>query len=172
MSRYAGKFQRDCGSVTCGLSHTNRNSVCLRGCVRLRGSAPAACLSLKEPIYNSQHLLCIPREDCLVWAAPDFNLASQLQFPNLTLRLSVPVCRSRADFTFACQRASATPLPFQRVNSGCICHHKSRSQHTSFSLSHGWVSVRLCVQTSVCCVLCCPSSSFNSGSVCAALLHM
>lgn len=80
----------------------------LRGCIRLLGShlsATAACLTLKEPIYNLEHLLCIPREDCLVWAAPDFNLASRLQFPNLSLRLSVRGLRSSCLSASLCKAA-------------------------------------------------------------------
>lgn len=122
-----------------------------------------ACLTLKEAIYNSQRLLCIPREDCLVWAAPDFNLASQLQFPNLSLRLSVPVQPQRGRLHVACQRASRTSLPFRRVNSGCVCLHKSHSKRTSFSLSHGWVSVHLCVQTSMCCYSVAEAAHWNTA---------
>lgn len=117
--RHPDVFQRN--PVTCWFSCINSTSFFF-GSPR---SAPAACLTLKESIYNSEHLLRIPREERLVWAAPDLNLASQLQFPNLSSRLSE---RERAAFTFAaCQRASVRPPAFQRVNSGCVRHHKSRS---------------------------------------------
>lgn len=107
--RRTDMFQRHSGGVTCWFPH--KQQLCLP--VRVRSSArphqQPARPALEEPIYNLERLLCIPREDRLVWAAPDFNLASQLQFPNPSSRLSV----TAAAFTFAArQQASVRPLPF------------------------------------------------------------
>lgn len=124
---------------------------------------PAAGLALEEPIYNLEHLLRIPREDGVVWAAPRFNLASQLTLPDQSWRLSA----SAAAFTFAArQRASVRPLPSLRRSAPAVRAVINHAPNTP--LSHGWVGA-VCVCKQARCVLCCPSSllkDFHSGCLC------
>lgn len=151
MCRHTDVFQRTSGSVTCRFSHINSTSVFLWGCVCLggsRSSAPTACLTLQEPIYNLEHLLCIPREDCLVWAAPDFNLASQIQFPNLSSRLSVRGPRSRSPLV---SKPLSGHCPFSGSTVGvfAVVNRTLNTPHLSVFPMGGWVCICVCKQVCV-----------------------